>query len=48
MSQRDCQFIKAEYDILRILWKKKEKQTVREVHDELYPTYHWAYTTKKR
>ncbi|MDY0091285.1 MAG: BlaI/MecI/CopY family transcriptional regulator [Candidatus Vecturithrix sp.] len=48
MSQRELPDLsKAEYDILRILWKKKEKQTVREVHDELYPTYHWAYTTTK-
>ena len=48
MSQRELPDLsKAEYDILRILWKKKGEQTVREVHDELHPTYHWAYTTTK-
>ena len=48
MSQQKLpELSKAEYDILRILWKKKKEQTVREVHDELHPTYHWAYTTTK-
>ena len=37
---------KAEYDILRILWKGGRK-TVREVHDELQETTGWAYTTTK-
>ena len=37
---------KAEYDILRIIWKAG-KQTVREVHDQLHETYGWAYTTTK-
>ena len=37
---------KAEYDILRVLWKTGE-QTVREVHDQLQITYGWAYTTTK-
>ena len=37
---------RAEYDILRILWKNG-KQTVREVHDELKGPYGWAYTTTK-
>jgi len=37
---------RAEYDILRILWKSG-RLSVREVHDELEPTYHWAYTTTK-
>ena len=37
---------KAEYDILRVLWKEG-KQTVREVHDKLQGTYRWAYTTTK-
>jgi predicted transcriptional regulator len=37
---------KAEYDILRVLWKKG-KQTVREVHDQLQGVYGWAYTTTK-
>ena len=37
---------KAEYDILRVLWKKG-RLTVREVHDELLETYGWAYTTTK-
>lgn len=37
---------KAEYDILRVLWKQG-RQTVREVHDELKNTSGWAYTTTK-
>ena len=37
---------KAEYDILRILWKNG-RQTVREVHDKLQATSGWAYTTTK-
>ena len=37
---------KAEYDILRVLWKKGQ-QTVREVHDQLQSVHGWAYTTTK-
>lgn len=37
---------KAEYDILRILWKNG-RQSVREVHDRLKPINQWAYTTTK-
>jgi predicted transcriptional regulator len=37
---------KAEYDILRILWKNG-KQTVREVHTQLNSINGWAYTTTK-
>lgn len=37
---------KAEYDILRTLWKSG-RLTVREVHDQLHSTYGWAYTTTK-
>lgn len=37
---------KAEYIILRILWKHGKK-TVREVHDLLVSTSGWAYTTTK-
>ena len=37
---------KAEYDILRVLWKKGQ-QTVREVHDQLQSFHGWAYTTTK-
>ena len=37
---------RAEYDILRVLWKGGE-QTVREAHDQLQQTYGWAYTTTK-
>lgn len=37
---------KAEYDILRILWKKG-RNTVREVHDALQSSTGWAYTTTK-
>lgn len=37
---------RAEYDILRILWKS-ERLSVREVHDQLTETYDWAYSTTK-
>jgi BlaI family penicillinase repressor len=37
---------KAEYDILRILWKEG-RLTVREVHDQVYDVHKWAYTTTK-
>jgi len=37
---------KAEYDILRILWKDG-RLTVREVHDQVYSIHNWAYTTTK-
>ena len=37
---------KAEYEILRILWKHG-RQTVREVHNRLASTSGWAYTTTK-
>ena len=37
---------KAEFDILRIIWKNK-KQSVREVHDQIITTQDWAYSTTK-
>jgi predicted transcriptional regulator len=37
---------RAEYDILRILWKDG-KLTVREVHDQIHDIHRWAYTTTK-
>jgi BlaI family transcriptional regulator, penicillinase repressor len=37
---------KAEYDILRILWKG-DCRSVREVHDRIHDTMGWAYTTTK-
>jgi predicted transcriptional regulator len=37
---------RAEYGILRILWKQG-RQSVREVHDQLKSSHHWAYTTTK-
>ena len=37
---------KAEYGILQVLWQN-EKMSVREVHDQLAETYHWAYSTTK-
>ena len=37
---------KAEYDILRVLWKNG-RNTVREVHDQITNTTGWAYTTTK-
>lgn len=47
MNKKDLpELSKAEYDILRVLWKEGQ-QTVREVHDQLQITYGWAYTTTK-
>ncbi len=37
---------KAEYDILRILWKQG-KQSVREVHEQIRDIQNWAYPTTK-
>ncbi|BBO68110.1 hypothetical protein DSCA_20400 [Desulfosarcina alkanivorans] len=37
---------KAEFDILRIIWKNK-KLSVREVHDQVTATHNWAYSTTK-
>jgi predicted transcriptional regulator len=37
---------KAEFDILRILWKKG-RLNVREVHNQLIKHYNWAYSTTK-
>lgn len=37
---------RAEYDILRVLWKQG-RLSVREVHDHLQETSGWAYTTTK-
>jgi BlaI family transcriptional regulator, penicillinase repressor len=37
---------RAEYDILRVLWKRYPL-SVREVHEELLKTSGWAYTTTK-
>lgn len=37
---------RAEFDILRILWKH-ERLSVREVHDQLVEIYNWAYSTTK-
>jgi predicted transcriptional regulator len=37
---------KAEFDILRILWKSG-RLSVREVHDQLIENYNWAYSTTK-
>ena len=37
---------RAEFDILRILWKKG-RLSIREVHDSLKDTYNWAYSTTK-
>ena len=46
MKNQSIDLSRAEYDILRILWKH-DRMTVREVHDELTPTLGWAYTTTK-
>jgi predicted transcriptional regulator len=46
MQNEYPELTKAEYDILRILWKH-DRQTVREVHDKLQATHDWAYTTTK-
>ena len=37
---------KAEFDILRILWKSG-RLNVREVHEQLIENYNWAYSTTK-
>lgn len=37
---------RAEFDILRILWKNG-RLSIREVHDALQETYKWAYSTTK-
>ncbi len=37
---------KAEFDILRIIWKNG-KLSVREVHDQVIATHDWAYSTTK-
>ena len=37
---------KAEFDILRIIWKKG-RLSVREVHDQVTTTHNWAYSTTK-
>ena len=37
---------KAEFDILRIIWKSG-KLSVREVHDQITATHDWAYSTTK-
>jgi predicted transcriptional regulator len=43
-NQSTPELTKAEYDIMRILWKKGE-QSVREIHDALKDTQGWALTT---
>jgi len=37
---------KAEFDILRIIWKNG-KLSVREVHDQVTNTHDWVYSTTK-
>ncbi len=37
---------KAEFDILRIIWKSG-KLSVREVHDQITATHDWVYSTTK-
>ena len=46
-KQKPVDLSRAEYDILRILWKSKSGFTVRELHDQIQPTSGWAYTTTK-
>lgn len=45
-SQPLPELTKPEFDILRVLWKAG-RLSVREVHDQLTETYHWAYSTTK-
>ncbi|MCA9742582.1 MAG: BlaI/MecI/CopY family transcriptional regulator [Deferribacteres bacterium] len=45
-SKQHPDLSKAEYDILRVLWKSK-RLSVREVHDQLQPVTKWAYSTTK-
>lgn len=37
---------KAEFDILRIIWKSG-RLSVREVHDQIIESYKWVYSTTK-
>ena len=37
---------KAEFDILRIIWKSR-KLSIREVHDKITVTHDWVYSTTK-
>ncbi|NIR50213.1 BlaI/MecI/CopY family transcriptional regulator [candidate division KSB1 bacterium] len=37
---------KSELDIMKILWKDG-RLSAREVHDQISPTYNWAYSTTK-
>ncbi len=46
MGEKLPDLSKAEYDILRILWKEG-RQSVRELHDWIQETSGWAYTTTK-
>ncbi len=46
MDKNAPELSKAEYDILRILWRQGNL-TVREVHDSLKDTRKWAYSTTK-
>jgi len=46
MDKNVPELSKAEYDILRILWKQGDL-TVRELHDSLKGTRKWAYSTTK-
>ncbi|MBN2012465.1 BlaI/MecI/CopY family transcriptional regulator [candidate division KSB1 bacterium] len=45
-KQKPVDLSRAEYDILRVLWKRYPL-SVREVHEQLEKTYGWAYTTTK-
>jgi predicted transcriptional regulator len=45
-SKKIPELSRAEYDILSVLWKG-DRMTVREVHDQLYATTGWAYSTTK-
>ncbi len=45
-SSQPVDFSRAEYNILRVLWKMK-RATVGKIHDRLQDRVDWAYTTTK-
>jgi len=38
---------RTELQILNVIWKSKEGQSVREVHEQISKTFNWAYSTSK-
>jgi len=38
---------RTELQILNVIWKSKEGQSVREVHEQIIQAFNWAYSTTK-